>query len=80
MRRLGIFAGGIATMSSVGCAVADNSKGKTTVTTAKKVYLDEEQRLSTIMPVVHKNRPAKRAAIIKSLETTNYGRCAFKMS
>ncbi len=46
---------------------------------AKKTYLDDEERLSAIMPIVPQNAADRRAAIIHSLETTNYGRCAFKM-
>ena len=46
---------------------------------AKKAYLRDEERIRGIMPVVPKDPQKRKAAIIKSLQTTNYGRCAFKM-
>lgn len=46
---------------------------------AKKAYLRDKERLHAIMPVVPKDPAARDAAIIESLKTTNYGRCAFKM-
>ena len=46
---------------------------------AKQAYLRDEERLHAIMPVVPEDPAARREAIIHSLKTTNYGRCAFKM-
>ncbi len=46
---------------------------------AKQAYLRDEERLHAIMPVVPEDPAERRKAIIHSLETTNYGRCAFKM-
>ena len=46
---------------------------------AKKMYLRDKERLHAIMPVVPDDPERLNELILHSLETTNYGRCAFKM-
>jgi predicted dehydrogenase len=46
---------------------------------AKKAYLRDEERIHAIMPVIPEDAKERQAAILHSLKTTNFGRCAFKM-
>jgi predicted dehydrogenase len=46
---------------------------------AKKMYLRDKERIYAIMPVLPEDPVELDKAILHSLETTNYGRCAFKM-
>jgi predicted dehydrogenase len=46
---------------------------------AKKMYLRDKERIHAIMPVVPDDPEKLNELILHSLETTNYGRCAFKM-
>jgi len=46
---------------------------------AKQMYLRDQERIYAIMPVVPDDPVKLNQAILHSLETTNYGRCAFKM-
>lgn len=46
---------------------------------AKKGYLDDKEYVYGIMPIKPKDPAELEKAIIHSLKTTNYGRCAFKM-
>ena len=46
---------------------------------AKQMYLRDKERTYAIMPVVPDDPTKLNQAILHSLETTNYGRCAFKM-
>ncbi len=46
---------------------------------AKQMYLRDKERIYAIMPVVPDDPVKLNEAILRSLKTTNYGRCAFKM-